>query len=123
MEAFEEIDDELAWRTADAIDEQSRWMAVTAVAHIVAAAEDGVSLAAWSAIAGEWRSDPYEPYRLLDALETAAEQTGMQLPWESQVCDGDIRVTVTDVAAAWRLLLATDSLPRLEHEILMAVDR
>jgi hypothetical protein len=122
MEAFEDTDDELAWRTADAIDEESRWMAVTAVARIIGAGDDGVSLADWSATAHEWGSDPYEPYRLLDALQAAAEQTGMQLPWGSQLCDGDIRVTLTDRQAARRLCLATESLPRLEREILMSLE-
>lgn len=112
----------LVWETAAAVPDEHQWMTASVVSRVLSSAGDaGVSLAAWCAETATWKFgyDPFAAYAWLGALQDAAETTGLTLPWEQHLVEGDLVLVPTDRDAALRLLAPLHDLPPLNLEIVM----
>jgi hypothetical protein len=123
MSELDEVDrSELEWRTADAVAGEHRGMGSCLVLRVLGAGEQGASIAEWCA---EWSEeelggDAYGPFGLLWAVRDAANQTGLELPWDLCVNDGDLVLVLNDRDGALKLLSAMHHLPLLDHFIAQA---
>jgi len=109
------------WRTAEAVVEEWSWLSVLVVTKLVSA-DGALSMTAWSwenVVDAECDASPLEPYRLLGALMDAAELTGLELPFELQVCDDDMLLVLTDRSRAMKLIDALHYRPRMDAELAM----
>ena len=96
-------------------------MACTVVSRVLAAGEEGVSIATWCA---EWSEedihDAYEPFGLIWAVRAAANRTGLELPWDLYVADDDLVLRLNDRDGAIRLLTAMDLIGDIDYFIASA---
>jgi hypothetical protein len=117
MIKFDGPEDERVWATARILDREWAWMGVTLVIFILGSDEDGLSLRRY--VEECWQGDMQSAFRVIEAVEFAAETVGLELPWDRKLIDGDVRFVVRDRPLAVQLASALDSVPTIESELRM----
>jgi len=92
-------------------------MGVTLVISILCSDENGLSLRRY--VEECWLGDMQSAYRMIEAVEFAAETVGFELPWERRLIAGDVCLVLNDRPLAVQLASALDSIPTMEPELQM----